>query len=403
MGNERIEIGKESAIILSPEKMKIPFHKADIGSEEESEVLDSLRSGWLTMGPKTVKFEEKFRDYIGARHSVALNSCTAALHLALEAVGLKEGDEVLVPAMTFTASAEVVCYFKGKPVLVDVERDTHNLNAGKIEEKITPRTKVIIPVHYGGQPADLDEIGKIAAKHGLKVIEDAAHALPSWYRGRKIGTIGDLTCFSFYATKTLAAGEGGMVTTGNKKWADRIKTMRLHGMNRDAWKRYAKGGSWFYQVVEAGFKYNPTDIQSSLGIVQLRKLEDMWRKRKAIAGRYDRAFKDREEVTVPFRKSDRVSSWHLYPIKLYLKALSIDRNEFIEELAKRGVSASVHFIPLYRHPFYRRRFGYRVKQFPDSEWVYQRIISLPIYPSMTEAETDWVIGAIDDVVTKKRR
>ena len=381
----------------------IPFHKAYIGKEEIRGVISAIKSGWLTMGPKTVEFEKAFGKYVKAKHSIAVNSCTAGLHLALEAIGLKAGDEVLIPAMTFTATAEVVCYFGAKPVFVDIELDTLNIDAQRIEKLITRRTKAIIPVDYGGQPADYDEIRKLARKHKLFVIEDAAHALPTRYKGKEVGTLADITCFSFYTTKTLATGEGGMITTQNRKWAERMQVMRLHGMNRGAWKRYAKEGSWYYEVVEAGFKYNTTDINAALGLAQLKKLEWMWERRKEIAARYDSAFSGMEELLTPVIRKDRVSSWHLYVLRLNLEALSIDRGCFIQELQKHGVQASVHFIPLYRQPFYRDKFKSVGRDFPISEWAYQRIVSLPIYPGMTKTQISRVIGAVKEVIRKNRK
>jgi len=383
--------------------MIIPFHKPYITKDEINAVNDVLKKGWLTMGLKTIEFETNFKKYIGAKYAVAVDSCTAALHLALETINLQEGDEAILPTITFPATAEVVCYFKAKPVFVDVEKETCNIDIKKIEEKVNKKTKAIIPVHYAGHPCDMDQIMQIARKYNLYVIEDAAHAVPSWYKGRKIGTIGDITCFSFYATKPLATGEGGMITTQKKKWADRIKIMRLHGMDRDAWKRYSKKGNWFYQVVDIGFKYNMTDIQAALGLSQLKKIEFMWRRRKEIAKKYNRAFKNTEEITTLSMKDDRETSWHLYVIKLALKALKIDRNRFINELEKKGINTSVHFTPLYRHPFYRKRFGYNKEDFSNSEWIYERIVSLPLYPSMTRLEIDRVISVIKDVVRKNRR
>ncbi len=383
--------------------MEIPFHKPYITEEEISEVVDSLRSGWLTMGPKTVEFEEKFRDYIGSRYAVSMNSCTACLHLALEAIGINEGDEVIVPTVTFTATGEVIDYFNAKPVLADVNRDTLNIEVCEIEKKITDKTKAIIPVHFAGQSCDMDEILDLSKKYGLKVIEDAAHAIPAWYKNSKIGTIGDITCFSFYATKTLSTGEGGMVTTENEEWADRMRVLRLHGISKDAWKRYSDEGSWYYEVIEAGYKYNMTDIQASLGLAQLRKLEWMWAKRKKIARKYSEAFKSLDEIITPFVKSDRESAWHLYVIKLNLDMLNINRNQIIEELKTRGIGTSVHFIPLYLHPFYRDTFGYNSGDFPASEWVYERIISLPIYPGMTDKEVDLVVEAVEDIIKRNKR
>jgi dTDP-4-amino-4,6-dideoxygalactose transaminase len=374
--------------------IKIPFHKPYITEEEIMGVVDSLKSGWLTMGPKTIEFEKKFGRYIGSTHNVSMNSCTACLHLALKAVGIEEGDEVIIPAFTFTATSEVIAYFKAIPVIVDVDLRTHNLNVEKIERHITKRTRAIIPVHYAGQPCDMDEIGAIAKRYGLFVIEDAAHALPALYKDKLIGTIGDITCFSFYATKTLSTGEGGMAVTENEEWADKMRILRLHGISRDAWKRYSREGTWYYEVLDAGCKYNMTDIQAALGLAQLRKLDWMWQMRKEIASKYTEAFKGCPEVITPHIKFDRESAWHLYALKLNLDALTIGRDTFIDELSERGIGASVHFIPLYRHPFYSRNYGCRCEDYPESEWIYERVISLPIYPGMMEEDVNGVIDVV---------
>ncbi|GJM17008.1 MAG: spore coat protein [Thermodesulfobacteriota bacterium] len=383
--------------------MQIPFHKPYITEDEVSEVLDTVRSGWLTMGPRTLQFEQEFSKYVGSPHAVAVNSGTSALHLALKAIDLKPGDEVIVPTMTFTATAEVVCYFNATPILVDIERDTHNMDVSLIEKTITPRTRAIIPVHYGGQPCDMDAIMEIARSRGLYVIEDAAHSLPAWYGEKSVGTIGDLTCFSFYATKPLAAGEGGMVTTENGDWAERIRVLRLHGISKDAWKRYSAGGSWYYEVTEVGYKYNMTDVQAALALSQLRKLDFMWERRKYITKMYSEGFSGSEAITTPTFRPDRVSSFHLYPIKINPDALTIDRAQFIEELGKRSIGTSVHFIPLHRHPFYRNRFSYDEKDFPEAEWVYERLISLPVYPGMSNREIEYVINSVNDISTKHKK
>lgn len=384
-------------------RTEIPFHKPYITEDEIYEVLDSLKGGWLTMGPKTVGFEKKFGQYVGATNSVSMNSCTAALHLALEAIGLKEGDEVIIPAITFAATSEVITYFRAKPVLVDVEESTSNMDVKKAEEKITEKTRAIIPVHYAGQPCDMDEICELASSRKLHVIEDAAHAIPAIYRGRKIGTIGDMTCFSFYATKCLTTGEGGMVTTENSAWADRIRILRLHGISKDAWKRYTSEGSWYYEIVDAGYKYNMTDIQAALGLAQLRKLDWMWDRRRYIAAQYTAGLKSVQEISLPFVKEDRQSAWHLFVIRLGENALNIGRNQFIEELRALGVMTSVHFIPLYRHPFYKKTFDYLPGNFPVSEKLYDQIISLPIYPGMTADDASAVTEAVCDTVRKHRR
>lgn len=380
----------------------IPFHKPYITIDEITEVLDSLRSGWITMGPKTIEFENKFRDYTGSKHAVSMNSCTACLHLALKAIDLQEGDEVIIPTLTFTATAEVVTYFNATPVLVDIEADTYNIDTSLIERKITKNTRAIMPVHFAGQLCDMDEIRAIARKYNLVVIEDAAHAIPASYKNQKIGTIGDITCFSFYATKSLTTGEGGMATTENDEWADKMRISRLHGISKDAWKRYTGEGSWYYEVETAGYKYNMTDIQASMGLAQLRKIDWMWERRKEIAASYSRAFASRDDIDVPYVKDDRESGWHLYVIKLNLAALSIGRNQFIEELKKRGVMTSVHFIPLYKHPYYMTAFNYNAGQFSASESIYERIISLPIYPGMSNEDVEKVACSVEDVLQKFR-
>jgi dTDP-4-amino-4,6-dideoxygalactose transaminase len=340
------------------------FHKPFMTEDEVDEIVDTVRSGWLSMGPKTIRFEEGFNAYIGSKASVAVSSWTAAGHLALEAYGLKQGDEVIVPTMTFPATAEIVCYFHAKPVIVDVDEDTLNISVEQIEKAITPKTKVIIPVHYGGQPCDMDEILALAAKYNLKVIEDAAHALPAVYKGKKVGTISEVTCFSFYATKTLSTGEGGMICTSDETLAERCTLMRLHGINRDAWKRYSEAGSWYYEVVAPGYKYNFTDLQASLGLAQLKKVDWMWDSRKAIAARYTAALKDFDLIRLHTMKSDRESSWHLFPIRLELEKLNINRARVIEELRNRNVGAGVHFMPVHQHLYYKETLSLEDKDFP---------------------------------------
>jgi perosamine synthetase len=380
----------------------LPFHVPTIGDEEIAAVVEVLKSGWLTTGSKAREFEEQFCQLVGARYAVALNSGTAALHLALEAVGIEEGDEVIVPTMTFTASAEVVLYLKAKPVLVDCLPDTLNIDPDQIERAITSRTKAIIPVHFGGQPCDMEPILEIARRNNLYVIEDAAHALPAKYHRQTVGTIGDITCFSFYATKTITTGEGGMATTENPEWAVRMRMMSLHGISHDAWKRYAKEGSWYYEVLCPGFKYNLTDIGAAIGIEQLKKCDAFGDARDHIANKYNEAFADLPEIQTPFCEPDRQHAWHLYVIQLRLEGLTITRDQFIEALKSQGIGTSVHFIPLHLHPYYRNTFGYVPGDFPNATEAYQRIISLPIYPNMTDAGIDHVIGAVRHVVQQYR-
>jgi len=380
----------------------LPFHKPDIGEAEAEAVLDTLRSGWLTTGSKVKQFEADFAKYLGCSHAVAVNSCTAALHLALEAVGIEQGDEVIVPTMTFTASAEVVLYFKAKPVLVDCLPDTLNVDPDCVARAITPKTKAIIPVHFGGQPCDMDSILEIARRHKLYVIEDAAHALPSNYRGKRVGTIGDITCFSFYATKTITTGEGGMATTQNPEWAARMRMMSLHGISHDAWKRYTKEGSWYYEVLYPGFKYNLTDIAAAIGIEQLKKCDRFWQARERTALIYQHGFADLAEIQLPTCRENAQHAWHLFVIQLNLERLKITRNEFIEALREQSIGTSVHFIPLHLHPYYRDRFGYKPEDFPNASAVFDRIVSLPIYPGMTESDVEKVIEAVTNITKANR-
>jgi perosamine synthetase len=305
--------------------------------------------------------------------------------------------------MTFTATAEIVLYFKAKPVLVDCDPDTLNIDPRKLEAAITQRTKAIIPVHFAGQPCDMKPIQTVAKAHQLHVVEDAAHALPAEYEGKKIGTIGDITCFSFYATKTIATGEGGMATTNNPDWADRMRVMSLHGISHDAWKRYTKEGSWYYEVVYPGFKYNLTDIAAAIGIEQLKKCNDFWRARQRIARLYDEGFADLAELKTPVCLPEVQHAWHLYVIQLNLAALRIDRSQFIEALREAGIGSSVHFIPLHLHPYYRNEFGYSAEDFPQASAVYERIVSLPIYPKMTAGEVERVINGVRSIAKQYRR
>ena len=383
--------------------MFISFHIPDIAEDEIQAVVDTLRSGWLTTGPRVRQFEEEFAQYVGCQHAVAVNSGTAALHLALETIGVKEGDEVLVPTMTFAATAEVVLYLKAWPVLVDCRPDTLNLDPDQLEKEITSKTKAIIPVHFGGLPCEMDRILEIAKTHNLKVIEDAAHALPSRFQGRMVGTIGDITCFSFYATKTITTGEGGMITTDNPEWAERMRIMSLHGISKDAWKRYTAEGSWYYEILSPGYKYNLTDVAAAMGIQQLKKCDRFWEQRQHYATLYNEGFQDIPELTLPPLAASGQHAWHLYVIQLDLERLRITRNEFIELLKQQQIGTSVHFIPLHLHPYYRQNFGYHPEDFPHASAVFQRIISLPIYPRMTDADVQHVIEAVKKIVKQYRR
>lgn len=380
----------------------LPFSLPCIGDEEIAEVVDSLRSGWITTGPKVQKFEDDFRQYVGCRHAVAVNSCTAALHVALSALGVGPGHEVIVPTLTFCSTANVVVHVGAKPVLVDVDEDL-NIRPDAVEAAITARTRAVMPVHHGGQSCDLEAIQDIASRHQLLVVEDAAHAVGGEYRGRKIGSSSTVAAFSFYAIKNMTTGEGGMIATNDETLAARIRLLTLHGMSRNAWNRYAERGSWFYEVVEAGFKYNMTDIQAALGIHQLRRLDEFLEIRGRYARRYSEAFAQIPEIEVPVLRSDRRHTWHLYVIRLRTERLTIDRGQFIQELCRRNIGSSVHFIPVHLHPFYRDRFGYRAGDLPQAETLFERMISLPLYPAMARRDVEDVIDAVTDVVREHRR
>jgi perosamine synthetase len=381
----------------------LPFAVPDISQSEIDGVLEVLRSGWLTTGPKAKEFEQAFAQYTGVRHAVALNSGTAALHLALEAIGLGARDEVIVPAYTFTATAEVIRYFGARPVLVDVEADTLNLDVAAVERVLSPRTRALIGVDIAGQPCDWHRLRELAQNHQVLLLDDAAHALPSTLHARPVGSWADLTAFSFYATKTLTTGEGGMLVTNNAAWAERAATMALHGISKDAWKRYTAEGSWYYEVTAAGFKYNMPDIAAALGLAQLRRLEEMYQRRIAIAAKYTCAFADLPELEPPSIRPDRTTAWHLYILRLHLNQLRCDRAEFIRLLAGANVGVSVHFIPLHLHPYYRTTFGYAAGDFPVAYAEYLRAISIPIYSRMTDEDVEDVINAVRQIVAANRR
>ena len=394
----------------------IPFALPLIGEEEVEAVSETLRSGWITTGPKVKEFEKAFASYVGARYAVAVNSCTAALHLALEAVGVEEGDEVLTTPFTFAATAEVIRYFKAKPVFIDIDRDTMNMDpealaSGRGSAWSPEKASAIIPVHFAGLPCEMDAIKEVAAAGGMRVVEDAAHALPSEYKGRRVGSIGDVTCFSFYATKTITTAEGGMLTTDDESLAERVRVMSLHGISRDAWLRYTEQGNWRYDIIAPGYKYNMSDVAAAMGIVQLGRCDAMRERRAEIAAAYDAAFASLDSVELPPRPSGSsvgggeggsgaVHSWHLYVIRLKLGALTIDRDRFIEEMKGRRIGVSVHFIPLHLHPYYRDTYGLKAEDFPVATATFERVVSLPIYPRMTGAEVERVACAVLDIAEK---
>ena len=388
---------------VTPRTMFLPFALPDIGTTEIQLVNEALLSGWITTGPQTRNFESEFANAVGARHSVAVNSCTAAMHLSLDAIGLQAGDEVVTTPYTFAATSEVIRYFGARPVFVDVDPLTLNIDINLIEKAITSRTKAILPVHIAGLPARTPLIKEIAGKHQLPVIGDAAHAFPASFRHAEVGTMADITCFSFYATKTITTGEGGMICTENDEWADRCRIMALHGISKDAWKRYTAEGSWFYEIIAPGYKYNMTDIAAAMGIAQLRKANTMWERRKEIADRYNSAFADAPELQIPADRSDSQHAWHLYMLRLNPHRLRIDRSQFMEELKKRNIGASVHFIPLHIHPYYRDTFGYKPEDFPVAYHEYLREVSLPIYSKMSDGDVNRVIEAVLDIVNQFKK
>ncbi|HWP20336.1 MAG TPA: DegT/DnrJ/EryC1/StrS family aminotransferase [Burkholderiaceae bacterium] len=375
----------------------LPFALPEIGDEEIAEVVDTLRSGWVTTGPRAKRFEQAFAEFLGdsGLHAIAVNSATAGLHLALEALGIGPGDEVITTTHTFTATAEVVRYLGADVVLVDIDPATLNIDPAAVERAITPRTRAIVPVHYAGMAADMDAILAIARRHGLKVVEDAAHALPTTCGGRLVGTLAsDATVFSFYANKTITTGEGGMLVTRDAALAQRAQVMRLHGMNRDAFDRFtAKVPSWYYEIVAPGFKYNLTDIAAALGLQQLRKARAFQQRRQALAALYDHRLQALPLVLPPRPAGGDVHAWHLYVVRLTDTA-PVGRDELIERLFAAGIGCSVHYIPLHLHPYWRDRYHLRPEQFPHSQHAYERLVSLPLYTRMTEADVDRVTQAL---------
>jgi len=380
----------------------LPFALPEIGEDEIAEVVDTLRSGWVTTGPKAKRFEDDFSAFLGdpALHCMAVNSATAGLHLALEALGIGPGDEVITTTHTFTATAEVVRYLGADVVLVDIDPATLCIAPALVEAAITPRTRAILPVHYGGLAADMPALLAIARRHGLKVVEDAAHALPTTSGGALVGTLASDACvFSFYANKTITTGEGGMVVTRDAALAKRIRTMRLHGMSRDAFDRFtAKVPSWYYEIVAPGFKYNLTDIAAAMGIHQLRRARAFHERRAQIARAYDEAFIGLPLVTPPGPAAGDLHAWHLYPLRL-ADAAPIDRDPLIERLFAAGIGCSVHYIPLHLQPYWRDRYALRADQFPHSQHAYERMVSLPIYTRMTDADVRRVVDAVTAALT----
>lgn len=398
-----------------------PFFRPSISEAEIEEVVACLRSGWLTTGPRTKQFEQEFADAVRAKHAVAVNSCTAALHLAVEAIGLRPKQAVLVPTMTFAATAEIVRYLGAIPVLVDCDpislnldlNDAENklaeLRAGKLPCDSTMEVVGIIPVHVGGAMIDMDTVGQFAKKNGLWVVEDSAHALPAAYRTTPDGdwrfsgaNTAAVTCFSFYANKTITTGEGGMAVTDDPELEKRMRQMSLHGLSVDAWKRFSGGATWDYRILAPGFKYNLTDIASAIGIHQLRRAENLRQEREQLANHYLTELEDLPELEMPVVAEDRILSWHLFPIRLCLEKLTIDRNAFMAALRERGIHCSVHWRPLHLHPYYQETFGWTAEGFPVATAEWQRLISLPLFPGMQPHEQKYVVETIRDLCAQHR-
>jgi dTDP-4-amino-4,6-dideoxygalactose transaminase len=406
---------QKTPLTVFDNKINVPFMRPEMGDAEIGEVVDTLRSGWLTTGAKVKLFEHNFAEAVRAPFAIALNSCTAALHLAVEALGLREGQAVLVPTMTFAATAEIVLYKNAIPILVDCDPVTGNmdlqdarqkikdLRAGKLSFIAGKDTEVVgmIPVHVGGYMLNVDEIKEFAEEFGLWIVEDAAHAFPAAWRKDAISdwqSCGEntavVTCYSFYANKTITTGEGGMAVTHNEFIAERIRLMSLHGLSRDAWKRFTEKGNWDYRIINPGYKYNLTDIAAAIGIHQLERAEEMRQQRQDIAEVYIREFSELGEIELPPTSEDRLHSWHLFPVRLNLENLSIDRNEFIEELKRFGIGCSVHWRPLHLHPLYAEKYGWCEEHLPNATRVWSQLVSLPIFPSMTASEINYVIKVV---------
>lgn len=377
----------------------LPFALPEIGEEEIAEVCDTLRSGWVTTGPKTRQFEADFASYLGVEEAIAVNSATAGLHLALESIGIGPGDEVITTTLTFTATAEVIRYLGANPVFVDVDPHTLNMDIDAVKRAITPKTRAIMPVHYAGLACDMDPLIELAREHRLKVVEDAAHAFPTRYKGRLIGTLDtDVTVFSFYANKTMTTGEGGMVVSRDPELRQRMKVMRLHGISRDAFDRFrSRTPAWYYEVIAPGFKYNLTDIASALGIHQLRKIDRFLARRQQLAQRYFEALADLPLVLPADGQGESNHSWHLFVLRLSDHA-RIDRETLINRLAEQGIGTSVHYVPLHRHPYWQETYGLAPEHFPVAEKAYQNMVSIPLYTSMTDADQDRVISALRDIL-----
>jgi len=376
----------------------LPYGKQWLDDAEIDEVLDTLKSDWITTGPKMRYFEDKFKKFIGSKYAVAVNSGTAALHISTSSIDIKPGDEVITTPLTFVASANCVVYRGGTPIFADIKKDTYNIDPDEIKKKITPKTRAIIPVHFAGQPCDMDEISKIAEENNLYVIEDAAHAIDAEYKGKKIGIISDLTIFSFHPVKNITTAEGGMVTTNNDELYEKLLMFRTHGISKDAGKRFGKSGGFYYDMKYLGFRYNLSELHASLGIHQLDKLESFQKRRSEIIKIYNQEFQNLEGITIPFVKKDVKNSWHLYVIQVNLEKLKVNRDYIFKALREENIGVNVHYIPVHYHSFYQNKFGLKKGILPNVEWLFPRLLTIPLFPRMSDDDVYDVINAIQKVI-----
>lgn len=369
-----------------------------ISSAELKAVKEVLKSGWLTTGPKVKEFEEKVQEYVSCKKAIGLTSCTGGLHIALAALGIGPGDEVIVPTYTFAASAHVVAWLGAKPVLVDVEKDTFNIDVEAIEKAITSKTKAIMPVHFAGHACDMDKILEVAKKHNLFVLEDAAHAIGTDYKGKKIGSFGDAAVYSFYVTKAITTAEGGMIVTNDEEFGKKLKRFAYFGVDKDAFNRYSDKGNWYYEIIELGYKYNMDNIQGAMGVEQLARIEKFISKRRKFAKLYNKLLKSIPEIIIPTEKKYTRHPYHLYPILLDIDKAGMTRADFINKLREYNIGTSVHFIPLHLHPYYQKIYGYKRGDFPVAEYLFDREVSLPLWPGMKKEDVEYVVDAIKELL-----
>jgi len=381
----------------------LPYGIQWLDEKEINEVIDSLKSNWITTGPKMKLFEDNFKQYIGSKYTVAVNSGTAALHVSTSSIDINPGDEVITTPLTFVASANCVVYRGGTPIFADIKKDTYNIDPNEIKKKITSKTKAIIPVHFTGQPCDMDEILEIAEEYDLYVIEDAAHAIDAKYKGRKIGNLSDLTIFSFHPVKNITTAEGGMITTNDDDLYEKLLMFRTHGISKDAVKRFGKSGSYFYDMQYLGFRYNLSELHASLGIHQLAKLESFQKRRREIVKIYNRELQNLEEIKIPYKKKNVKHSWHLYVIQLNLEILKVDRDHIYKALREENIGVNVHYIPVHYHSYYQNKFGLKKGILPNVEWLFPRLLTIPLFPKMSNDDVNDVLYALEKVIKYYRK